>query len=190
MRKVILLMHTSLDGFVAGPEGEMDWISMDEAIFEDAIGLANSADAALYGRVTYQMMEGYWPGVLTNPSSTKNQLHHAQWVEDVKKVVFSTTLEGVEWNNTQLIKENVAEEVSGLKAQPGDGILLIFGSPRLTHSFTEMGLIDEFYLFVNPMVLGDGIPLFRNTGSHIGLKLLETKTFDNGVVKLRYDRAA
>jgi len=188
MKKVVLLMHTSLDGFVAGPEGGMDWISMGEEIFEDAIRLANSADAALYGRVTYQMMEGYWPGVLTNPSSTKNQLHHAQWVENVKKIVFSTTLDGVEWNNTTLIKENVAEEIADLRAQPGDGILLIFGSPRLEHSFTELGLIDEFYLFVNPMVLREGIPLFKNTGSRIGLKLLETQIFDSGVVKLRYEK--
>lgn len=190
MKKVVLLMHTSLDGFVAGPDGEMDWISMEEAIFEDAIGLANSADAALYGRVTYQMMESYWPQLLTNPSSTKNQLDHAQWVENIKKIVFSTTLNGVEWNNTRLIGENAAEEVAELKAQPGDGILLIFGSPRLAHSFTEMGLIDEFYLFVNPMALGDGIPLFRNTGSRIGLKLLATQRFESGVVKLRYERAA
>jgi len=190
MKKVVLLMHTSLDGFVAGPDGEMEWISMGEPIFEDAIELASSADAALYGRTTYLMMEGYWPGVLTNPSSTTNQLHHAQWVEDIKKVVFSTTLESVEWNNTQLVKENVAEEVANLKSQPGDGILLIFGSPRLTHSFTGMALIDEFYLFVNPIALGDGIPLFRNTGSHIRLELLETKNFDSGVVKHRYAVAA
>jgi dihydrofolate reductase len=189
MKKVVLLMHTSLDGFVAGPEGEMDWISMGEEIFEDAIALSNSADAALYGRVTYRMMEGYWPGVLTNPSSTKNQLDHAQWVENIQKIVFSTTLNGVEWNNTRLIKKNVAEEIADLKAQPGDGILLIFGSPRLERSLTELSLIDEFYLFVNPMVLGEGMPLFGNTGARIGLKLLETQIFDSGVVKLRYEKS-
>jgi dihydrofolate reductase len=173
------------------PDGKGKWIgfSMEEAIFEDAIELSNSADAALYGRVTYRMMEGYWPGVLTDPSSTKNQLDHAEWVENIKKVVFSTTLDNVEWNNTLLIQENVAEEIADLKAQPGDGILLIFGSPRLAHSFIELGLIDEFCLFVNPRVLGDGIPLFENTGPRIGLKLLETKIFDSGVVKLRYEKS-
>lgn len=186
MKKLVLLMHTSLDGFVAGPQGEMDWISMEEAIFEDAIELAGTADAAVYGRVTYHLMEGYWPTVLKNPDASANSLHHAKWVEDIRKIVFSTTLDGAAWNNTELFKENAVEELIKLKDEPGDGILLIFGSPGLVHSVLAAGVIDEYYLFVNPMVLGKGMPLFINTGTKIALSLLETKNFESGVVKLRY----
>src|SRR5689334_18927596 len=100
MRKVISFMHVSLDGFVCGPREEMDWIIMDEEIFQDAMDLAAAADMALYGRMTYQMMESYWPTVLANPSSTGLELHHAEWVENINKIVFSKTLERVEWNNT------------------------------------------------------------------------------------------
>ncbi len=186
MRHIISFMHVSLDGFVAGSRGEMDWITMDDEIFEDAINLVNTVDTALYGRITYQMMESYWPTVLINPSSTKNELYHAQWVEDIHKIVFSKTLESVEWNNTILIKENIEDEITKLKQQPGKS-MMIFGSPRLTHSFMQLGLIDEYRININPVVLGDGIPLFKNISDKINLKLLNTKTFKAGVVGFRYE---
>src|SRR5689334_5828962 len=106
MRKVISFMHVSLDGFVSGPREEMNWIIMDEEIFRDAIDLAAGVDTALYGRTTYQMMESYWPTVLRNPSSKGLELRHAEWVENINKIVFSKTLEKVEWNNTKLIKKD------------------------------------------------------------------------------------
>src|SRR5215472_12736973 len=119
MRKIISFMHVSLDGFVCGPNEEMNWIIMDEEIFQDAIDAASLADAALYGRVTYEMMKSYWPSVLANSSSTKLELHHAGWVENINKIVFSRTMSEPGWNNTRLIKKNIAEEVSELKRQPG-----------------------------------------------------------------------
>ncbi|MCL5995890.1 MAG: dihydrofolate reductase family protein, partial [Chloroflexi bacterium] len=141
-----------------------------------------------YGRVTYQMMESYWPTVLTNPSSTKHEIEHARWIENVPKIVFSKTLEKVEWNNTRLIKENIAEEISKLKQQPGKD-LVIFGSPGLAHSFMRLGLIDEYRLTVNPIILGSGKPLFRNVEDKMKLKLLKAQTFNSGVVGLHYERA-
>jgi dihydrofolate reductase len=185
MRKIISFMHVSLDGFVAGLNGEMNWITMDDEIFEDAIALAATTDTAVYGRTTYQMMESYWPTVLINPTATKNELHHAEWVENINKIVFSTSLEKAEWNNTRLIRRNIKEEVTKLKQQPGKS-MMIFGSPRLTHSFMQMGLIDEYRININPVLLGNGIPLFKNISDRINLKLLKAKIFESGVVGFHY----
>jgi len=177
----------SLDGFVAGPSGAMDWVTMDEEIFKDAIDLAATTDTALYGRTTYQMMEGYWPTLLTNPNSTTLELHHAKWVEDTQKIVFSTTLEKVNWNNTRLIKENIAEKISKLKQKQGKN-MMIFGSPKLTHSFIQMNLIDEYRINVSPVILGKGVPLFKNIHHAIDLRLLRTKKFNSGVVGFYYEQ--
>jgi dihydrofolate reductase len=185
MRNVISLMHVSLDGFVAGPNGEMDWIAIDEEMYSDVADLVSTVDTALYGRVTYHGMESYWPTVPANPASTKEERRHAHWVENVQKIVFSTTLESVGWNNTRLVKANVAEEIARLKQQPGKN-LMIFGSPTLTHTFIQLGLIDEYRITVNPVVLGSGIPLFKDVREQIALKLLASKTFRSGVVGLHY----
>lgn len=189
MRNVIAFMHVSLDGFAAGPDGEMDFFAIDEEIYKDVADLTNTVDTALYGRTTYTMMESYWPTVPANPSSTKEELDHAHWVENVQKIVFSTTLEQVGWNNTRLVKGNIAEEVARLKQQPGTN-MMIFGSPRLTHTFIRLGLIDEYRINVNPVVLGRGIPLFKDITEQIPLKLLTAKTFRSGVVGLHYRKVA
>ena len=186
-RKVILLIQMSLDGFVAGPNGETDWITIDEEIFKDSNALANTADIALYGRITFQMMESYWPSVLTNPNSTTAELEHAIWMEKVKKIVFSTTLEHAEWSNTTLIKDNIGQEISKLKQHAGRN-MIIFGSPCLAHSLMELELIDQFRINVNPVVLGEGVPLFTNAAEKIRLKLLHSKRFRSGVVGLLYER--
>jgi len=179
-------MHTSLDGFVAGLNGEMNWITMDEEIFQDAIDLEATIDTALYGRITYKMMEGYWPTVLTNETSAELELRHARWVENISKIVFSTTMEKAEWNNTRLIKKNIEVEMAKLKQQQGKS-MMIFGSPGLTHSFMQMDLIDEYRINVNPVVLGNGIPLFENIHDKIKLKLINSKTFHTGVEGLYYE---
>ena len=185
MRKVISFMHVSLDGFVSGPRNEMNWIIMDDEIFRDATDL-DETDTALYGRVTYQMMESYWPTVLVNPSSTKLELRHAEWVEKVNKIVFSNTLAGTEWNNATLIRENIVEQVKKLKQQPGKN-MMIFGSPTLTHSFMHWDLIDEYKLNVNPVILGTGTPLFENIFHRVNLKLVSEKKYKSGVIGLRYE---
>jgi len=183
-RSLVAFMHVSLDGFVAGRRGEMDWITIDDEIFQDAIALADNADTALFGRVTYQMMESYWPTVLTNDSSTKLELQHAQWMEKTSKIVVSSTMDKVDWNNTRLIKENINQEILKLKQRPGKNIM-IFGSPRLTHSFMQWDLIDEYRININPVILGSGIPLF-SIPARINLKLLAIKNFKSGVIGLHY----
>lgn len=186
MRKVVLFMHISLDGFAAGPNGELDWISYDQELEKYAEEVVSTVGAPLYGRVTYQMMESYWPTVLTNPSATQHEMEHARWVENIPKIVFSKTLDKVEWHNTRLIKDNIAEEVMKLKQQPGKD-LVIFGSPGLTHTFMGLDLIDEYRLTVNPVILGRGMPIFKDFKARSDLKLLNTKTFGSGVVALHYE---
>lgn len=188
MRKIILFMHTSLDGFTAGPNGEMDWISVDDEIFNDVLDLQNTADTALFGGVLYREMAGYWPGVAVNPSSTKSELEHASWLNHSPKLVFSRTLQKTDWNNSKIVRENIPAELQKLKAESGKNILL-FGGAEIARALMELGLVDEYRLNVNPVVLGGGKPLFRNAGEMAHLKLLEARRFNSGVVGLHYQSA-
>lgn len=185
MRKVISFMHVSLDGFTAGPNGELEWAIVDEELNPYVDALFRNVDTAIYGRVTYLGMQSYWPTVLNDPAAPPRDRAHARWVEDVAKIVFSTTLARAEWKNTRLIKDHIAEEIEALKQQPGRD-LMIFGSPGLTHTFMRLGLIDEYRLFLNPILLGGGNPLFQDIKKWTKLKLLGTKTFQAGVVELHY----
>jgi dihydrofolate reductase len=185
MRKVVSLMHVSLDGFVADPDGGLYWAIVDGEIQTYVENLLRTVDMALYGRTTYHMMEGYWPTVPANPESTKHEIDHAHWVENVSKVVFSRTLSEVTWNNTKLVKGNILEEVSRRKNEPG-GDMMIFGSPGITQTFMQLGLIDEYRWNINPVILGSGIPLFKGGTEKLPLKLIEAKTFQSGVLGLCY----
>jgi dihydrofolate reductase len=186
MRKVISFTHVSLDGYISGPNGEMDWITYNPEMQHNAREVCDAAGAALYGRTTYEMMVGYWPTVLTDPNPEPDDLHHAQWVENIPKVVFSTTLEQADWNNTTLIKENLTAEVMKLKQQPGKD-MLIFGSPRLTNSLQRLGLIDQYHMNLNPVALGQGMPLFDPASGVVKLNLLHKQYFECGVIGLRYE---
>jgi dihydrofolate reductase len=186
MRKLISLMHVSLDGFCAGPKGEMNWIALDDTIFADVETLIERCAAAVYGRTTYGMMRGYWPGMLTDPGASARERRHAQWVEQAQKHAFSRTLEGSDWNNVHLHRD--AKDIQALKQQPG-GDLLIFGSPRLTHAFLALDVIDEFWINQNPMLLGEGMR-YLDDAVKTKLELLEHKPFDNGVVRLHYAKGA
>jgi len=187
MRKVIFLIHMSLDGFVAGPNGEMEWIVYDDEMEKYAHELHSTTDAAIYGRVTYQMMEGYWPSVLEDPSSTSGAREHARWYDSATKIVFSRTLHSTQRKNTMMIHEHVAEEMAKIKQQPGKNLWLI-GSPTLAQTFMQLDLIDEYRIQVNPVVLGIGKRLFSGGNTPLHLKLVEAKTFAGGVVALRYER--
>jgi dihydrofolate reductase len=178
-------MHLSLDGFAGGPNGELDFLTYDDELAQYADELVKTVGSPMYGRTTYQLMEGYWPTVLTKPNAPKQALQHAQWVQNVPKIVFSKTLNEVTWNNTTLIKDNVAEEVKKLKQEPGKD-LVIFGSPGLSATFMHLGLIDEYRLTVHPVILGNGISVFRNNTTKSTLKLLDTKTLKSGVITLHY----
>jgi dihydrofolate reductase len=183
MRKVILLMHVSLDGFIAGPNGEMNWIKFNDELVDYAEALTASSDTALFGRVTYQMMEGYWPTAAQQPNATEHDINHARWVNNAPKLVFSKTLKKTQWANSSIISSNIANEINRLKAQPGKNLLMI-GSAKTAQTFMELGLIDDYYLNVNPVALGSGHPLFKNIKHK--LNLIAAKTFECGVVGLHY----
>lgn len=185
MRKVVLFAHISLDGFAGDINGGLNFLTYDAELQKYAGELVKTVGAPLYGKTTYQLMEGYWPTILNKPDADKHSLEHAQWVQNIPKVVFSTTLDGVSWHNTTLIKDNVVEEVNKLKQQPGKD-LVIFGSPGLAKSFMKLGLIDEYKLTLHPIILGDGISLFDNSINTNKLKLLEAQTLGSGVVTLHY----
>ena len=186
MRKLVLFMHVSLDGFVAGPNGEMDWINADEEIFDYAGQRTNEADTALYGRVTYQMMESYWPTAAQLPTATKHDVEHSKWYNKVTKVVLSRTLKGANLTNTLIIDGNLAGEIVKLKQDSGKDILM-FGSPTAAHSLMAEKLIDDYWLFVNPVLLGRGIPLFHGITDKVALKLVASNIFSSGVVCLHYE---
>lgn len=178
-------MHSSLDGFVAGSNGEMDWITVDDEIFDFVTTMTDQVDTALYGRVTYQMMEAYWPTAAEQPNASRHDKEHSIWYKNVSKVVLSKTINETGLLNTKVISDNLSENINKLKQQSGKNIL-IFGSPRASHSLLNLGLVDEFWIFINPILLGQGIPLFKNVPELIKLRLLDTKTFTSGVVALHY----
>ena len=179
-------MHLSLDGFVCGPNGEMDWIKLGDEMWDYVTDITNSADTALYGEVTYHMMEDYWPTAGEKPGATKHDIDHAAWANKVSKIVFSKNLREVHWDGARIVRENIAEEMQKLKEVPGKNLLMI-GSPGLAHSFIELGLIDEYRLNINPVVIGAGKPLFRDSKEKMNLKLMGERTFSTGVVALHYD---
>jgi dihydrofolate reductase len=181
VRKIIVSNYVSLDGFFAGPEGEIDWFVWDEETAENSKELLGSIDTILFGRVTYELMASYWP--TASPPADDPVIIEA--MNNLPKIVFSMTLEKVGWNNSRLVKDNIAEEISKMKQQAGKD-MVIFGSGSIVSTLAQLGLIDEYRIFVNPIVLGRGKPLFKGIKGRINLKHLETKTFHNGVVLLCY----
>jgi dihydrofolate reductase len=188
VRKIYSFMHISLDGFVAGLNGEMDWIKVDEEIFDYTGKRISESDTALYGRVTYQMMENYWPTAGDKPTATKHDIEHSKWYSKVHKIVLSKTLKEAVLTNTKIISENLSDRINEIKQSRFDGgkDILLFGSPSATHSLIQLNLIDGYWLFVNPIILGQGIPLFVNIKDKIKLKLLTSRQFTCGVTELNY----
>ncbi|GAA3122024.1 dihydrofolate reductase family protein [Streptosporangium carneum] len=191
MRKVILYMQLTVDGFTEGPEGEMDWLKVDEETWRFINDLLDPADTALLGRVTYEVFESSWPEVAKDPSSPKEEVEYARWIEETPKVVFSRSLDRVGWKNTRLAKGDLAEEIAELKGQPG-GNMILFGGIGIARAFMRLGLIDEYRLLVNPSLIGAGKPLFGDPEARADLRLIEAQTFASGVVGLYYetDRSA
>ena len=171
----------SVDGCFEGPEKEIDWHNVDEEFNDYTVILLNKVDALLFGRVTYQLMEGYWP----SPSAIKNDPVVAGKMNDLPKIVFSKTMANVKWKNTRLIKENIAEEITKLKQAPGKD-MAIFGSSNLSLTFIDLGLIDEYRIMINPVILGKGKSLFQGLDRTLNLKFIEARTFNSGNVMLYY----
>ena len=185
MRRIVLFMHSSLDGFVAGPRGEMDWIHVDEEIFDYVSRHTELTDTALYGRVTYQMMEAYWPTAGDDPNASRHDKQHSAWYKNVSKVVLSRSMKGDKLPNTTIISENLRDEILKVKEKSGKDII-IFGSPSASHALLAESLIDEFWIFINPVLIGHGIPLFKDIKERKKLKFLSSHVFISGVAAMSY----
>jgi dihydrofolate reductase len=184
MRKLIYSMSVSLDGFIAGRGGEIDWSAPDEELHRFHNQRVRELGAHLCGRRLYEVMT-YWETAEENPSAAEHELEFARIWKNLPKIVFSTTLECVE-GNARLVRDGVAEEVATLKEQPGEDLAV--GGAGLASTLIKLGLIDEYRLFVSPVVLGSGTPYFPAVDERINLELVETRTFASRVVYARYRR--
>lgn len=182
MRKVIYSMGVSLDGFIAGPDGKIDWSAPDEELHRFHNQQTRETGAHLLGRRLYEVMT-YWETAEENPSLPEHELEFARIWKDLPKIVFSKTLEKVE-GNARLVRDGIAEEVAKLKEQPGKDLAV--GGAGLASTLIKLGLVDEYRLFVSPVLLGGGTPYFPPLEERIDLELIETQTFGSRVVYLRY----
>ncbi len=187
MGNLTLFMHISLDGFASGINGQMDWIHVDEEIFDHGSERIFASDIALYGRKTYQLMESYWPSAADQPNPTKHDIEHSEWYKHVRKIVLSKSLNEENLINTQVISENLVYEINKLK-QSTEKEVLIFGSPTAGHALMAANLIDRYWFNINPILLGNGIPVFKDLKNITQLSLINTKVFSSGVVCLNYTR--
>ena len=193
MRKVILFMTYSLDGFVGGPKGELDWEIRDDEVGRFMVSdMHRTVDTMLLGRVLFQGFSQAWPAMASNPSSPKDLADFAHWIEDSPKMVFSQNLDKVGWKNATLISvasdDDLSREVQNLKQQQG-GDMVVFGGARFAQTLSRLGLIDEYRLKVQPIALGAGLPLFSST-RRTKLQLVKSKDFSSGVVVLYYRPAS
>jgi dihydrofolate reductase len=184
MRKLIYSMSVSLDGFIAGPQGEIDWSAPDEELHRFHNEQVREIGAHLCGRRLYETMV-YWQKAEENPSASDYELEFARIWKGLPKIVFSKTLQEVE-GDARLVRDGLADEVAKLKEQPGKDLAV--GGAGLASSCMELGLIDEYRLFVSPVVLGGGTPYFPALEERIDLELVETRTFRSRVVYVRYRR--
>jgi dihydrofolate reductase len=185
MRKIIVSNLISLDGYYAGPNGEIDWFVniADKELEEYGINLIGNVDTMLFGRITYELMESYWP--TAKPENDAPRIIEA--MNNYPKVILSKTLEKVSWKNSTLIKGEAVEEVAKLKQQHGKDIV-IYGSGSIVALLVEKDLIDDYRILVCPVILGKGKRMFKDSGSRLGLKLADTKKFESGLVLLHYIR--
>ncbi len=186
MGRVIYSMMVSLDGFVETPRRELDWVLIDEELHAFVNAQTREIGTQVYGRRLYELMAGFWPTADADPSAPDYIAEFSRIWKDTPKIVVSKTLESVEWNS-RLVRDVDAEEIASLRRQPGHDLSV--GGPTLAASFARRGLIDEYRLFVHPVVLGNGTPFFPPLDHRIDLQLAESRTFGSGVVYLRYQRA-
>ncbi|MFG2528789.1 dihydrofolate reductase family protein [Streptomyces sp. NPDC048516] len=186
MRKIILSMSVSLDGFIEGPDRQIDWHQVDDELHRHLNEQLRQMGAFMSGRVTHELMAQFWPTADTDPSITGPMAEFAGIWRDTPKIVFSRTLERADWNTT-IMREVVPEEIRALKAQPGGDLAL--GGADLAAAFMAHGLIDEYHVYVHPVLIGRGKPLFPATDATTFLRLAGTRAFGNGVVLLHYRRA-
>jgi dihydrofolate reductase len=184
MGKLVMFNNVTLDGFFAGIDGDIRWFKRDGETREYAIEMARSGNTLLFGRVTYQLMAAYWP----SPLAIQNDPSMAETMNSLPKIVFSRTLDKVDWSNTKLVKIDMPTEIRKLKQQPGKD-MAILGSGSLVSQLTQQGLIDEYQFMVNPIAIGKGRTLFEGLRDKLTLRLIGTHTFSDGNVLLSYEPA-
>lgn len=187
MKKLVSSIIVSLDGFVAGVNGELNMFKVDEEFFDLSNMLTQAADTALYGKGTYNIMQSYWPTAADSPNASKHDKEHSAWYNKVPKFVLSKTLTSKEAPGATIISTNVTEEVARLKKGEGKAIQ-IFGSPGVVRSLTQAHLIDEYWIFLYPVIIGEGLPLFTGKTQPQELNLLSCKKLNSGAVALHYER--
>jgi dihydrofolate reductase len=185
MRKIVLVVHVSLDGYVAGPDGELDWFPKGD----ENLGLVNeiikNADATLMGRVSYELLDQYWPSAFQLSDTTKNEKKFSIWYNSISKIVVSKKIIESDHQLFTIINENVVEKIMEIKKYQGKDII-IFGSPSISQILIAQDLIDSFWLFVNPIIFGKGIRLFKQTDKMIQFQLLNSTQLSNGEIALNY----
>jgi dihydrofolate reductase len=181
MRRLFSFNMVTLDGFFEGPGQDIGWHNVDEEFNQFAVEQTGALGAILFGRVTYELMAGYWP----TPAAQADDPEVAHLMNTLPKAVFSRTLTEVTWNNTRLIKANIAEEILKMKQEPG-GDLAVFGSANLLSSLMRLNLVDEHRVMINPVLLGRGTPLFQGVSQPANLKLINTRAFRSGNILLYY----
>jgi dihydrofolate reductase len=185
MRKIVWTMSISLDGFMEGPDHDISWHQVNEEFFSHMIDWLGTAGAFLDGRVTWELMADYWPTADADPDASKSTADFARLWRDMPKIMYSRTrAEPTGWNTT-VVREVVPDEVRALKDQPGGDLVL--GGANVATTFLRHDLIDEYRVYVHPVIIGRGTPMFQADDVHRNLRLTKTRTFTNGVVLLRYE---
>ncbi len=185
MRNLVLIVHISLDGFVAGVNRELDGFDVGDENLQFVCSLTEGADAALMGRVSYKLLNDWWPTAATRTGATTAEIDYSNWYNAAQKIVISKTISDEHLHNTVIIRNNIEEEISKLKEQPGKNIL-IFGSPSVAQALIEADLIDSYWIFINPVIFGKGIKLFTESSKMLKLTLVSSKAFPNGEFGLHY----
>jgi dihydrofolate reductase len=185
MRNIISLAHISLDGFMATPDGDLSFIVHDEELVNHTDPFIATVDTSVYGRVTYQLMEGYWPTAGDAPDASAHTKKHARWYHGVSKIVASRTLPPSKDPTVRVIGEDIVDVLRAEKQKTG-GDIMIFGSPTLTRTLAAADLVDEYRLTLQPVILGGGLPLFGTLEKRAPLELRSSKTFRTGVIAAHY----
>lgn len=191
MRNIFLHIFVSLDGFIEGADKSLDWMVGDDEVEEYINGMLGSIDSMIFGRKAFELLAEYWPSAAENPAAAadpekpERHIEAARMMNAKEKIVFSKTLKQTAWNNSTIIAGDLATEAARLKREPGRDIPLFAGA-GIANSFMRLGLIDEYRLIVNPVLLGSGTPLFQNGRDRSDLKLVEARPFKSGAVLVTY----
>ena len=184
MRKIIFVVHTSVDGFVAEENGAFDAMTQSPENLDFVCSLTDNADAVLAGRVSFQMLDRYWPTAHQNPNASESEINYSGWYNSAEKIVLSRSLAEKKDGGVTVLSENIEEGLTRIKNKKGKDILM-FGSPSVYETLTHLNLIDEYWIIMYPVLLGKGIPLFKPQGIK-KMKCLSSKKLTMGEIVIHY----